>query len=54
MKFLYQFSVQHYLQSDIRDVPGRPGRPFPNAPGYQMKIVGEKQTELNYPPVSIQ
>ena len=31
MKFLFQFSVRHHLQSDIKDVPGRPGRPFPNA-----------------------
>ena len=31
MKFWYQFAVRHHLQSDIRDVPGRPGRPIPNA-----------------------
>ena len=30
---MYQFAVRHHLQSDIRDVPGRPGRPFPNAAG---------------------
>ena len=30
VKLFYQLSVRQYVKSDIRDVPGRPGRPFPN------------------------
>ena len=45
--FLYQFAVKHHLQSDIRDVPGRPGRPFPYAPGG--RGIGLENAELDKP-----
>ena len=45
VKFLFQFTVRHYLQSDIRDIPGRPERPFPNAAGYRVTQVTVRRKE---------